>query len=235
MPLSLQKFLSKIEMKRSVIKIDENRCTGCAACVKGCHGGALQMIDGKARIINEDYCDGLGACIGECPNGAITLEERETKPYREQTGVEKKSCPSVQEMSFSQPEQAETVSQLRHFSIQLHLINPNAGFLHNTDLILAADCTAFAYGNFHQQFMKDKSIAIACPKLDHSKDLYVEKLTEMIDGASLNTLTVIIMEVPCCRGLLQIAQQAQANSKRKIPIKKTVIGIKGNLQSEDWI
>jgi hypothetical protein len=139
-------------------------------------------------------------------------------------------------MSFSQPkEQTEIVSQLRHFPIQLQLINPNAGFLKNTDLVLAADCTAFAYGNFHQQFMKDKSIAIACPKLDHSKDLYVEKLTEMIDGAPLNTLTVIIMEVPCCRGLVQIAQQAQANAKRKIPIKKVVIGIKGNLQTEDWI
>jgi ferredoxin len=96
MPLSLQIFLSKIEMKRSIIKIDENRCTGCGACVKGCHGGALQIIYGKARIINEDYCDGLGACIGECPNGAITLEEREAKPYHEQTAAEKKSCPNVQ-------------------------------------------------------------------------------------------------------------------------------------------
>jgi NAD-dependent dihydropyrimidine dehydrogenase PreA subunit len=223
-------------MKRTIVKIDENRCTGCGACVKGCHGGALQIIDGKARIINDDYCDGFGACIGECPNGAISLEEREAKPHHEQTNVEKKSCPSMQEMSFTQSkEQNSLVSELRHFPIQLHLINPNAGFLHNTDLILAADCTAFAYGNFHQRFMKNKSLAIACPKLDHSKDLYVEKLTEMIDCASVNTLTVIVMEVPCCRGLLQIAQQAQAIAKRKIPVKKVVIGIKGNLQSEDWI
>jgi ferredoxin len=202
--------------------------------VKGCHGGALQIIDGKARVINEDYCDGLGACIGECPNGAITLEEREPQPAPLQ---EKPcACPSIQEMSLGQPKEQNTISsQLRHFPIQLHLINPNAGFLHNTDLVLAADCTAFAYGNFHQRFLKNKSIAIACPKLDHSKDLYVEKLVEMIDGASINTLTVIVMGVPCCRGLLQIAQQAQAIAKRKIPIKKIVIGIKGNLLTEDWI
>jgi NAD-dependent dihydropyrimidine dehydrogenase PreA subunit len=202
-----------------VIKIDENRCTGCGACAAGCHGGALQIIDGKARIINEDYCDGLGACIGTCPVGAIELEEREVgevEPQKEQP------CCNVS-------------SEMHQFPIQLRLVSPNASFLKNTDLILAADCTAFAYGNFHQQFMKDKSIAIACPKLDRSKDLYVEKLTEMIDGASINTLTVIIMEVPCCKGLLQIAQQAQANAKRKIPIKKIVIGIKGNLHSEDWI
>ena len=210
-------------MKRTIVKIDENRCTGCGACVKGCHGGALQIIDGKARIINEDYCDGLGACIGECPNGAISLEERDTKQ-------------SIQEKSFHQPtEQNMTFSELRHFPIQLHLINPNAGFLKNTDLVLAADCTAFSYGNFHQQFLKNKSIAIACPKLDNATEYYVEKLTAMMDHSFINTLTVIIMEVPCCRGLLQIAQQAQANAKRKIPIKKIVIGIKGDLQSEDWI
>ncbi len=111
----------------------------------------------------------------------------------------------------------------------------DAEFLKNTDFVLAADCTAFAYGNFHQQFLKNKSMAIACPKLDNAPDLYVEKLTAMIDNSSINTLTVVIVEVPCCRGVLQIAQQAQANAKRKIPIKKIVVGIKGNLQSEEWI
>jgi Fe-S-cluster-containing hydrogenase component 2 len=184
--------------------------------VEGCHGGALQIIDGKARIVNEDYCDGLGACIGTCPAGAIALEERETAPQKEQP------CCNIS-------------SEIRQFPIQLHLINPNAGFLRNTDLVLAADCTAFVYGNFHHQFMKNRSIAIACPKLDRSEDLYVKKLTEMIDGSAINTLTVIVMEVPCCRGLLAIAQQAQANAKRKIPVKKTVIGINGSLQSEEWI
>jgi NAD-dependent dihydropyrimidine dehydrogenase PreA subunit len=231
-------------MKRTTVKIDESRCTGCGACVKGCHGGVLQIIDGKARIVNEDYCDGLGLCIGECPVGAITLEERETYQNDEPATTEQENslqkesygCPSMQEMSFIAPaEQKTAFSELRHFPIQLHLISQNAGFLQNTDLVLAADCTAFACGNFHQQFMRDKSITIACPKLDHSRDLYVEKLIAMIDGASINTLTVIIMEVPCCNGLLQIALQAQANAKRKVPIKKVIIGIKGNLQSEEWM
>lgn len=229
-------------MKRTIIKIDEDLCNGCGVCVDSCHEGALQIIDGKARIVNEMYCDGLGACIGECPEGAITLEEREAEPYNEQAVMEREShaCPSVNEMSFApktgQNEAYTTVSsQLGHWPVQLHLLNPGASFLRNTNMVLAADCTAFAYGDFHHRFMKNNSIAIACPKLDRSKEIYVEKLTAMIDKSSINTLIVIIMEVPCCEGLLQIALQAQANAKRKIPIKKVVIGIKGNLQSEDWM
>ena len=220
-------------MKRTIVKIDEKRCTGCGACVKGCHGGALLLIDGKARIINEDHCDGLGACIGECPVGAITLEERiiEMPSQTEPCG-----CPSVQDMSFGTPTETNaTFSELRQFPVQLKLINPNAGFLKHTDLVLAADCTAFAYGNFHSHFMKNKSIAIACPKLDNAADAYIEKLTFMIDNSFINTLTVILMEVPCCGGLFQIARQAQANAKRKIPVKRIVIGIKGDIQSEEWI
>ena len=153
--------------------------------------------------------DWVGACIGDCPVGAITLEERETT------------------------EPNTDFPRLRHFPIQLHLINPNADFLKNTDLVLAADCTAFAYSNFHHRFLTNNSIAIACPKLDNAADFYVEKLTAMIDNSLIHTLSVIIMEVPCCRGLFQIAQQAQARAKRKIPIKKIVIGTKGNLQSEE--
>jgi len=186
-------------MKRTVIKIDENLCTGCGACVQGCHGGALQIIDGKARIINEMYCDGLGACIGVCPVGALTLEERETE-----------------------------VSQ---FPIQLRLVNPNAPFLKNSDLVLAADCTAFVYSNFHHQFLKNSSIVIACPKLDNMAELYVEKLTTMTDHSSIKSLTVILMEVPCCGGLWRIAQRAQADAKRKIEVMKVVIGVNGELQS----
>ncbi|MCL2290317.1 MAG: 4Fe-4S binding protein [Bacteroidetes bacterium] len=203
-------------MNRTRIKIDENRCTGCGACVAGCHGGALQIIDGKARITNEDYCDGLGICIGTCPVGAIELEECEVEPQKEM------SCCNV---SF----------EVQQFPIQLRLVNPNASFLKNSDLVLAADCTAFVYSNFHLQFMKNNSIVIACPKLDNAAEYYVEKLTSMIDNSFINTLTVILMEVPCCGGLLHIAKQAQVNAIRKIPIKKVVIGTKGNLQSEEWI
>ena len=197
-------------MKRMIVKIDESRCIGCGACVAGCHGGALQLVDGKARVTNENYCDGLGACLGECPVGAITLEERKVKPVQEE------SC-------------CNSLSQLRQFPIQLRLISPNAPFLKNRDLVLAADCTAFVYRDFHHQFMKNNTLAIACPKLDNQKELYVEKLTEMIDYSFINTLTVVLMEVPCCGGLWHIAQQALANAKRKIAIKKVVISINGNL------
>jgi len=199
-------------MTKTKVRIDENLCIGCGACVKGCHGGALQIIDGKARIINEDYCDGLGACLGECSVGAITLEEREIEQREEQP------CCNV-------------FTPLNQFPIQLRLVNPNAAFLKNSDLVLAADCTAFVYSKFHNQFMKNNSIAVACPKLDNAAELYVEKLTAMIDHASINTLTVILMEVPCCSGLLHIARQAQANANRKIPLKKVVIGINGNIHT----
>ena len=210
-------------MKRSIVKIDENRCTGCGACVEGCHGGALQIIDSKARIINETYCDGLGACIGTCPAGAITIEERETKPAPKQAITETKCCPSLQELLFGEPTKKP---QSFNFPIQLLLINPNADVLKDTDLVLAADCTAFIFRNFYYEYAQNNSLAIACPKLDNAKDIYVEKLTEMIDNASINSLTVVIMEVPCCKGLLQIAQQARAQAKRKIPIQQVTIPIK---------
>jgi len=232
-------------MKRTIIKIDEDLCNGCGACVTGCHEGALQVIDGKARIVNEMYCDGLGACIGECPVGAITLEEREAEPFNEHAVMERQVhhdhvCPSAKEMSFApKTRQSEAnpvlFSQLSQWPVQLHLLNPGASFLRNTNMVLAADCTAFAYGDFHNRFMKNNSIAIACPKLDQSTERYIEKLTEMIDHSSINTLTVIMMEVPCCGGLLHFAQQAQAKAKRKIPIKRVIIGIDGNIQTEDWI
>ena len=217
-------ILNDIKMKKTIIKIDENRCTGCGECVKGCHGGALQIIDGKARIINEDFCDGLGACIGTCPVEALELEEREIEPKKE-----------LQKEPQKEQSCCNDSFEMRQFPIQLRLVNPNSTFLKNTDLILAADCSAFVYSNFHHKFMKNNSIVIACPKLDNAAEYYVEKLTAMIDNLSINTLTVILMEVPCCGGLLQIARQAQINAKRKIPIKKIVIGINGYLQSEDWI
>jgi ferredoxin len=207
---------------QKLIKIDESRCTGCGTCVSGCHGGALQLIDGKAKIINEMYCDGLGACIGECPVGALSLEEREIEPYK----VEPQKTESDNE-----PPCCNHIPSMRQFPIQLRLINSNAPFLHNKDLILAADCTAFVCSDFHNWFMKNNSIVIACPKLDNLKDYYVEKLTEMIEHSLIYSLTVILMEVPCCGGLWHIAQQAQANAKRKIEIKKVIIGINGNIKN----
>lgn len=286
-------------MKRKIISIDETLCNGCEACVNGCHEGALQMIDGKARIISELYCDGLGACIGECPVGAITIEEREAEPYDEVAVMERISqkgektilahlkhlkdhnetsylkqgvqyikekglqvdlssltdaelpkmacgCPGSMAKSFKpQPKSAFTPvavsaasaskSELSHWPVQLHLQNPNAGYFENADVVLAADCTAFAYAGFHSELLRGKKLSIACPKLDSGKDIYIDKLVQMIDSSKINTLTVVIMEVPCCNGLMQIAEMAAKRANRKVPIKRIVIGVEGDMISESWV
>jgi len=205
-------------MKRSIIKIDEEKCNGCGACVSGCHEGALQLINGKAVLINDLYCDGLGACIGDCPVGAITLEEREAEPYDENKQAIK-----------------PTPSELRQFPVQLHLLNPQAVFFQKANVLLAADCTAFASGEFHSRFLKGKMLAIACPKLDANLQTYIDKLTVMIDAAQIDTLTVLIMEVPCCDGLVRIAQKAREQAQRHIPIKVIVVSVQGEVISENWI
>jgi len=294
-------------MKRTIIKIDEDLCNGCEACVSGCHEGALQMIDGKARMVSELFCDGLGACIGECPVGAITLEEREAEPYDEIATIQRMvpkgektilahlrhlkdhgefvflkqgamwlkennididfgsvhnapapapkepavcTCPGSNEMSFA-PAVAKTTifrmasptsstvkenaSQLRQWPVQLHLLNPEAAYFKSADVVLAADCVAFSFADFHNRFLAGKILAIACPKLDSNKESYIEKLKVMIQRSSINTLTVIIMEVPCCRGLLQLATKAVAESGKKIPLKLIVIGTRGDILKEEWV
>ncbi|NDV65788.1 ATP-binding protein [Bacteroides sp. 224] len=287
-------------MKRTIIKIDEELCNGCGACVTGCHEGALQLINGKAVMISDLYCDGLGACIGECPVGAIAFEEREAEPYSEEAVMERiapkgekvilahlnhlkehgekelvkqglsylekhhikvdfgyKStsqsqeklpcgCPGSMAREIKRPavinpaglrmpnNTPEQVSELRQFPVQLHLLNPSAGFLHRSHLLLAADCTAFASGEFHCRFLKGKTLAIACPKLDHNIQTYIDKLALMIEEAELETLTVLVMEVPCCNGLVQIAQTAREQSKH-IPIKVITLSIDGSVKSEKWI
>jgi len=187
-------------MNRPKIKIDQERCTGCGACVQGCHGGALQLVNGKAVVVNEEFCDGLGACLGECPVGAITMEEQESQ-----------------------------TSELRQFPVQLRLLNPRATFLQGADLLLAADCTAFVSGDFHNNFLKGKMLAIACPKLDNNTQAYVDKLAEMIDTAQIRSLTALIMEVPCCSGLARIAQMACQQAKRKIPLEVVRLSTKGEV------
>jgi ferredoxin len=280
-------------MKREIIRIDEDKCTGCGACIPGCPEGALQIIDGKARLISDLFCDGLGACIGECPEGAITIEKREAEPYDEKKvmeniikqgpntikahlahlkehnekklldeammvlkenkipipeGIETTSranspvpcgCPGSQTMQFGNQESNEQTrdisSQLRQWPVQLHLVSPLAPYYEGADVVLAADCTAYALGDFHQRFMKGKALAIACPKLDEGQEIYTTKLKALIDDAKINTLTIVIMEVPCCGGLVQLARQAAENSKRNVPIKKVVVGIKGQILQEEWI
>jgi NAD-dependent dihydropyrimidine dehydrogenase PreA subunit len=252
-------------VKRKIIKIDEDLCTGCGNCVVDCAEGALQVIDGKARVINEVFCDGLGACISGCPEGALEIIEREALEFDEEA-VEKHlesmknsnqveanqveqtinehahqcGCPSAQTMVFDTPEEQTEVSgkipsALRQWPVQMHLINPRAPYYQGADVLLSADCVGFSYGDFHRDFLKQKSIAIACPKLDQGKEVYIEKIKSLIDDAKINTLTVAIMEVPCCGGLLALAQEGAKRANRKVPIKYVVVGIQGNILKEEWI
>ncbi|PKL83926.1 MAG: 4Fe-4S ferredoxin [Ignavibacteriae bacterium HGW-Ignavibacteriae-3] len=273
-------------MIRKIIKIDEEKCDGCGNCVPECHEGALQIIDGKARLISDLFCDGLGACLGNCPPGALTIEEREAEPYDERKvmdyimkggtnviiahlkhlrdheefeyltealeflrekgienplsgreSVEKQAhsgCPGSQELTFKQTdksadENGARVSHLRQWPVQLHLVSPQAQFFKNSDLLLAADCCAFAYPDFHKDFLKGKSLAIACPKLDSNKQVYLDKLLLMINESNLKSITVLIMTVPCCNGLAQLAQQAVEISKSAIPVNVSVISPTGEL------
>lgn len=219
-------------MKRTIIKIDENVCNGCGNCVTSCHEGALQLIDGKAVMVSELYCDGLGACIGECPVNAIVLEEREAEPT---VGTSKGPVNVLQPTFSLATATSEHVSELRQFPIQLHLLNPQAPYFQSANVLLAADCTAFAVDNFQSNFLKGKKLAIACPKLDSNIDHYLEKLESMIDDSKIDMLTVLIMEVHCCSGLVSIAKTARDRAKRHIPIKVIMVSVKGVLKKEEWL
>jgi len=269
---------------REIIEIKEEACVGCGNCVPNCHQGALQIIEGKARLISDLMCEGIGACVGHCPTGAMTVEKREAKAYDEIEVIQKLITqgpkvisahiehlrthnqreyleqaldylhhngfpgpfnPEPENHAFtphqpksSSPQGSCPGSAARSFSqwpLQLHLLSPNAPFLRGADLVLAADCTAFSRGDFHQRFLAGKKLAIACPKLDSNQSIYKEKLKAMIQECQLNTLTVIVMEVPCCQSLLTLAQEALEKSSRKIPVKKITIGVEGEILSEQWM
>jgi len=234
-------------VKRKIIKIDEDRCNGCGLCVPNCKEGALQIIDGKARLISDTFCDGLGACLGHCPQDAIHIIEREADEFYEEKVKEhmlkkeplKCGCPGTMAKELGKEEEQEEGgkrrSKLRQWPIQLHLVSPGAPYFQKADLLLAADCTAFAVGDFHKDFLAGKRLAIACPKLDQGANIYIDRLVSLIDEAKINTLTVMIMEVPCCSGLAAIAQQALSKAKRKIPIKKIVVSLEGKIISEEWV
>mgnify|MGYP002682248679 FL=1 len=218
-------------MKRDIIKIDEELCDGCGLCVPNCHEGALKIINGKAKLVSEVLCDGLGACLGHCPQGAITIESRDAEPFDETVVTMKVEYSH----SHSHSEFKDQPSELRHWPVQLHLINPNAAFLKEADLLLAADCVAFASGNFHSKYLKGRSLAIACPKLDQGTNIYIEKLTTMIDHSRINTITVMMMEVPCCGGLLHMVKTALERASRKVPVKKIIISLSGQVLQEEWM
>jgi len=247
-----KKTLKTYNMKRDILRIDEELCNGCGQCVPNCHEGALQVIDGKVRLVSELMCDGLGACIGHCPEEAITIETREAEPYNEARVMEQipqpqphhegGGCPGSRTMVIEKPTgqtdnvlPADQPSELRQWPVQMHLVNPNAPYFRSADLLLAADCVAFSMGGFHGNHLKGKSLAIACPKLDQGTDSYIEKLTAMIDIAKVNTITVMMMEVPCCGGLLQMVRTAQGNASRKVPGKKMIVGINGEVLQEEWM
>ncbi|MFP4663747.1 MAG: ATP-binding protein [Bacteroidales bacterium] len=292
-------------MKRDIIKINEDLCNGCGACIPNCHEGALQMIDGKARLISDLMCDGLGACIGHCPQDAITIEKREAVPYDEiavikdmvgkgkntvkahlqhlwehdqhefvQQGInylkkhkdeldftleevlpgeEKQpescghshsgghACPgsAIKEMNRSSaPTAAAQVSgesTLEHWPVQLHLANPEAAYFKGADLLIAADCTAFSMGNFHDKLLKGRKLVIACPKLDSNQNSYLDKLTHIFANAGLNTVTVAIMEVPCCGSLSQLVMTAMQGSGNQVPVKQIIVGVDGEIRQENWV
>ncbi len=299
-------------MIREIIIIDEDRCDGCGDCVPNCHEGALQIIDGKVRLVSELMCDGLGACLGHCHAGALSIETRDVPEYDEVLVVKgivpkgkntliahlkhlkdhdervyvrqamdylhsvKESlpfpldeiisalhpakpasapsgfiqlqqplhggggCPGTRAQEFSLAPKVPSVqgslqSQLSQWPIQLHLINPAMSAFAGADILIAADCVAFSIGDFHQTWLKDKKLAIACPKLDDGQQIYFDKIVRLIDDAKVNTVTVMIMEVPCCGGLLGLVKKAVASSVRKVPIKAVMVSIRGEILSENWL
>lgn len=218
-------------MIRKIIKIDVEKCNGCGACARACHEGAIEMVDGKARLAREDYCDGLGDCLPECPCGAISFEEREAPAYNEAAMLAAKQKKNVvQEMPAERSAQGEShvsCSQLGQWPCQVKLAPINAPYFQNAELLIAADCTAFAYANIHNDYMRGKITLIGCPKLDAVD--YSEKLTEIIKSNNIQSVTVLRMQVPCCGGIEIAAKRAVESSGKKIPVQVVVVSIDGKI------
>ncbi|MEA4922880.1 MAG: 4Fe-4S binding protein [Eubacteriaceae bacterium] len=212
-------------MKRKIIKINEAKCNGCGLCAQACHEGAIEMVDGVAKLVKDDYCDGLGDCLPACPTGAITFEEREAAPYDEEAVKARKEA---RKAAADNSETGGPESELFQWPVQLKLIPSQAPFFQHEELLIAADCTAFAYGNFHREFIRDKITVIGCPKLDGVD--YTEKLTEIISMNDIPSVTVVRMEVPCCGGIETAARNALEKSGKDIPLKVLTITIDGEIQ-----
>lgn len=231
-------------MKRKIIEIDKDKCNGCGICVDACHEGAIAMVDGKAALMRDDYCDGLGDCLPTCPTGAIHFIERDALAYDEaavKANMEKKKatedlpcgCSGTHIKTFERTASAQeaiikpSLSALAQWPVQIQLVPVNAPYFENANLLIAADCSAYAYGNFHEQFMKNRITIVGCPKLDHVD--YAEKLTEIIRNNTIRSVTIVRMQVPCCGGLQHAAETALKNSGKFIPWNVVTISTDGRI------
>jgi len=237
-------------MIRKIVNIDKEKCNGCSLCAKACHEGAIELIDGKAELISDEYCDGLGDCLPECPTGAITIVERESKAYddelvKKRMEEKKKAeedkmpcgCPGtaarkierkIIKASVKEVKSDDTLSELMQWPVQLKLINANAPYLKNANLLVAADCTAYAYANFHRDFIKGHITVIGCPKLDDI-NYYKEKFVEIIKNNDLKSITVVRMEVPCCGGIVGAVKAAMLEAEVIVQYKEVIIGTDGSI------
>lgn len=244
-----------MKIMRKIIEIDEEKCDGCGNCIPSCAEGAIEIIDGKAKVIKDMYCDGLGACLGECPQDALHLVEREADPFDEEAveaflkSKEKDKAPEslgcgcssenlqtfapAKDMASCQAANKPVsmkgaASALGHWPVQIRLVPPNAPFLENADLLVTADCVPIAYGSYHQDFLKDKVVMMGCPKFD-DKESYVEKFAQIFATNTIKSVTALIMEVPCCSGLPGIIKKAMALADKEIPMVTTVISTRGEI------
>jgi len=244
-----------MNIKRKIIEINEDLCNGCGNCIVSCAEGALEIIDGKARLVADKYCDGLGACLGECPTGALKVIERDAedfdeeavehrlaevrpKPESEEPPAMACGCPSARIQSFvppamkhavqAAPSQGPAESALTHWPVQIRLVPPTAPFLNNADLLVAADCTPFAYPSFHGDFLQGKVLMVGCPKFDDHQ-AYVEKFAGIFSHATVKSVTIVVMEVPCCGGLPMIVKRGMQIAGKSIPTEQIVISVRGEV------
>ncbi len=243
-----------MKVKRKIIEIDENLCDGCGQCVPACAEGAIQIIDGKARLVSERYCDGLGACLGECPTGALRIVEREAEDFdehaveeylKEKEKTEKEEiptlacgCPSTQIQSFAPetsceeaniPKEQTTIrSSLSHWPVQIRLVPPTAPFLKGANLLVVADCVPVAYPSLHSDFLKGRVVLVGCPKFDDVED-YIKRFADIFKAADIKSVTALIMEVPCCSGLPIIVKRGMEQAGKDISIEQIIIGRNGEI------